>query len=213
MNRRDALVAMAGGAGALGSGRTWALPASLRLPSELANEVGNLPGLVSVGAREPTVMLYEFFDYNCPFCKQSGRDVRGLIKSDRRLAYGLVNYAVLGIPSIGATRVALAYAKEQAPTAYLAFHEKMLAMRGTVDGTRALELAVTLGADRAALLERANSDATTKAMTAHVRLGDSLGLRATPSYVALTEAFEGFLTVPEKKKIIANVRACEKAVC
>jgi protein-disulfide isomerase len=213
MNRRGALLLMAAGAGTLWSGGARALPDSLRLPSELANQVSALPGLVSVGARQPTVTLYEFFDYNCPFCKQSGRDVRGLITSDRRLAYGLVNYAVLGIPSIGATRVALAYAKSHEPATYLVFHEKMLGLRGTVDGTRALELAVTLGANRAALLEEANSDATTKAMTEHVRLGDSLGLRATPSYVALTEAFEGFLAVPEKKKIIANVRACEKAVC
>ncbi|KMO27624.1 DSBA oxidoreductase, partial [Methylobacterium tarhaniae] len=40
-----------------------------RLPGELASEIGRLRGVTWIGPREASVTLYEFFDYNCPWCR------------------------------------------------------------------------------------------------------------------------------------------------
>ena len=61
--------------------------------------------------------------------------------------------------TIAASRVELAVAKLGTPQQFYAFHRKIYALRGTVDGMRALEVAVSVGLDRkklAAALEKAD---------------------------------------------------------
>lgn len=212
MNRRGFLMVTAA-ALALPATRASALPEAQRVASELANAVADLPGIVMLGAKSPDVTLYEFFDYNCPYCKQSSKDVPALLKSDKNLAYGLVNFAVLGIGSIGATKVALAFRNGRSPKQYLAFHEKLFGLHGPVDGQRALGVAVSLGANKEDLTQLADSDAIGAAALSHVKLGDSLGFQATPSYLGQTEGFSGYIDLAEKRKLIGNFRTCEKSRC
>jgi protein-disulfide isomerase len=211
MRRRGFLLGMAGTV--LAGPALAAAPEFQRVASEIANTVADLPGIVRLGSKTPDATLYEFFDYNCPFCKRSAKDVRPLIKSDKHLAYVLVNYAVLGIPSIGATKVALAFAEKNTAQKYLSFHEKVFALHGPVDGMRALKVAASLGADAKALETRGDSPEIGNIALAAARLGESLGFQATPSYLVGTEGHGGFLDLAAKREVIANMRACEKANC
>lgn len=211
MDRRVFLLAGAGLA--LAGPALAAMPEGVRVASELANEVPDLPGLVKLGSRTPDVTLYEFFDYNCPYCKRSASHVRGIVKADRNLQYVLVNYAVLGVGSIQATKVALAFAKGRSPEAYLTFHEKLFALKGPVDGTRALGVAASLGADRNKLTALANDDGVGKEALAMAQLGNSLGFNATPSYLVGTEGFGGYIDTADKQRLVANFRKCERSTC
>jgi protein-disulfide isomerase len=190
-----------------------AVPEFQRVASEIANTVADLPGLVRLGSRDADVTLYEFFDYNCPYCKRSAKDVRPLLTGDKHLAYVLVNYAVLGIPSIGATKVALAYAEKHSPEKYLSLHEALFKLHGPVDGLRALGVAAKLGGDRKALEARGDSPEIGNIALAAARLGESLGFQATPSYLAGAEGHGGYLDLAVKRELIANLRQCEKANC
>ena len=210
--QRRAFLGLAGAAFVTGAGAAET-PEFSRLPAELANTISELPGLVLLGPKAPDVTVYEFFDYNCPYCKQSSRDVRALLAGDPGLGYGLVNFAVLGRASIEATRVALAFRADHDPAAYLTFHERLFALRGAVNGLRAVEVATGLGAKSDDLLEAANSDGVTAAMIAAVKLGDALGFGATPSYAAGVEGFSGSLAPEAKRRVIANLRACERTRC
>jgi protein-disulfide isomerase len=186
---------------------------TLRLPSELAALALQLPGRITLGAAKADVTLIEFFDYNCGFCKRAAADIRPLLRAEPQLRYVLVNYAVLGAASIEASRVALAFSLQQVPGGYLALHEKLFAMRGRVDAARAVAAAVELGADRARLIADADSDRVTDALVRASRLGEELGLVATPSFVAGREAVVGYLDIPQKRKAIANLRRCESLGC
>ncbi|MGL4241098.1 MAG: DsbA family protein [Beijerinckiaceae bacterium] len=185
----------------------------LRLPSELAAQTLALPGRITLGPANADVTLVEFFDYNCPFCKNAAADIRPLMKAEPKLRYVLVNYAVLGAASIEASRVALAHSMQRTPGGYLALHEGLFKLRGRVDAARAVQLAVELGADRQKLIADADSDRVTSALTDAAKLGDTLGLVATPSFVAGREAVIGYLDVPQKRKAIANLRRCESLGC
>lgn len=211
VSRRHVLLGL-GGAMLAGPARA-AVPEFQRLASEIANTATDLPGIVRLGGKSADVTLYEFFDYNCPYCKHSSKDVRPLIKGDKNLAYVLVNYAVLGIPSIGATKVALAYAEKHTPQQYLRLHEALFKLHGPVDGLRALGVAAKLGGDRKALETRGDSPEIGKIALAAARLGESLGFQATPSYLAGAEGHGGYLDLATKRELIANMRACEKANC
>jgi protein-disulfide isomerase len=192
------------------------LPASarvLRLPTELASQALQLPGRISLGDPRGDVTLVEFFDYNCPYCKNAAADIRPLLRSEPKLRYVLVNYAVLGAPSIEASRVALAFSIQRTPSGYQALHERLFQLRGRVDAARAVALAVELGADRARLVADADGDRVTDALVRSGRLGEELGLIATPSFVAGREAVVGYLDIPQKRKAIANLRRCESLGC
>ena len=211
LTRRNVLLGIGGAV--LARPALAAVPEFQRVASEIANSVADLPGRVRLGARDADVTLYEFFDYNCPYCKRSARDVRPLLKGDKHLAYVLVNYAVLGIPSIGATKVALAYAETHTARQYLSLHEALFKLHGPVDGMRALGVAAKLGANRKALEARGDSPEIGQIALAAARLGESLGFQATPSYLAGAEGHGGFLDIATKRALIANLRACEKANC
>jgi protein-disulfide isomerase len=209
LSRRSLLV----GTGALMLAPRAADARVLRLPTELAAQVLQLPGRITLGAANGDVTLVEFFDYNCGFCKRSATDIRPLLRSEPRLRYVLVNYAVLGAPSIEASRVALAFSMQQVAGGYLGLHEKLFQLRGRVDAARAVAVAVESGADRAKLIADADSDRVTDALLRSARLGEDLGLIATPAFVAGREAVVGYLDIPQKRKAVASVRRCESLGC
>jgi protein-disulfide isomerase len=182
------------------------------IPVELLSGLDRLNGRVNLGATNPDVTIVEFFDYNCGFCRRTARDVRPLITSEKGLRFVLVNYAVLGLPSVLATRVALAFSRQRA-NRYLDFHEAMFARAGTRDADMAIDVAVKLGADRKRLVEDADSDAVTEAMKAAATLGNSFDFNATPSFLVGRDAFSGALTLDQKRAATRAFRQCERATC
>jgi protein-disulfide isomerase len=184
-----------------------------RVPTEIANDVYTLPGRVTLGNPRGDVTMVEFFDYNCGFCKNSARDIRPLLQGDPNLKYLLINYAVLGEASIEAARVALAHSMQKTQGGYLALHEALFQLRGRVGAQRAVDVAVSMGAKADKLIADADSDRVTDALTRATRLGDGLGLEATPSFLAGGEAVVGYLDLAAKRKAIANLRRCDKLGC
>jgi len=204
---------LSAGAATLVASPALAAPEPQAVASEIANAITELPGVVMLGSASPDVTLYEFFDYNCPFCRRAAAELPALLKAEPEIGYGLVNFAVLGIASIGATKVALAFAEGRSAADYFKLHEGLFRLRGQVTGERAVSVAVSLGAKTQALLDRANSEEIGQRALAAVKLGDQIGLQATPSYLAGTETVAGYVSLDEKRRLIANFRSCEKLAC
>lgn len=178
-----------------------------RVPYELVQDALALNGAAFVGSRRPDVVIVEFFDYNCPFCRRSAQDMEMLLGTDENLGYVLVNYAILGAPSVEATRVALAFSGMYGHENYLAFHLRLFSGRGVINGQRALDAALELGADGNALIAFADSDAVTQAMKDAVTVGNALGLHATPSFLVGPWAFDGNMPLERKMRIVDDLRS------
>src|SRR5712672_3337402 len=90
-------------------GGTAALPQELQEISR-AGEKAILakPGLQITGARNPDLTIVEYFDYNCPFCKQVVPTFKQLLVEDKKLAIVYKDWPVLGESSVYAARCALA---------------------------------------------------------------------------------------------------------
>jgi protein-disulfide isomerase len=183
------------------------------VPNDLEADIAGLPGIAVVGNPHGDVTLVEFYDVNCPFCRAAAPDIAALVKADHDLKLVLVPFPVLGIPSIQATRVELALIGTVPAQTFYAFHRNLYAGRGVADGERALATAVALGFDRQKLVAAANTDATTEAMKAHVRLGDRLGLAATPAFVIKSTAIVGYPGPRSLAGIVSAVRRCDKITC
>jgi protein-disulfide isomerase len=170
-----------------------------------------LPGAVIAANPDGDVTLVEFYDLNCPYCRRASADVDALLKADRKLRLVLVPFPVLGIPSILAGRVEIAVSRSMKPQEFYRFHRALYAGRGVIDGQRALATASTLKLDQQKILDAANDDGITDIMKAHVRFADTLGLKATPSYLIQDIAIQGHPGRKSLKAVIDSVRKCGKA--
>jgi protein-disulfide isomerase len=187
-----------------------------RLPNhtiKLLGPIDGLPGVVVVGNTKGSETLVEFYDLNCPYCRLAASDIGDMLERDPQLRLVLVPFPVLGIPSIGASRVELAVAKLGTPKQFYAFHRKIYAQRGTTDGPRALEVARGLGLDPKKLLALADGDQITDTMKNLVSLGNALGLEATPSFLVGNLAILGYPGPHELAALVGAVATCGKAVC
>jgi protein-disulfide isomerase len=175
--------------------------------------IDRLPGVVTVGNPNGKTTLVEFYDLNCPYCRIASADIADMVDLDQNLKLVLVPFPVLGIPSIAASRVELAVAKIATPQQFYAFHRKIYAQRGTTDGVRALEVAKSIGLDVKKLTALGDSDDITETMKNHVRLGDSLGLAATPSFIIDGVAILGYPGRYRLQAIVDAASTCGKVVC
>jgi len=183
------------------------------LSVEQASQVARLPGIVNVGNPSGDVTLYQFYDLNCPFCREAAQDMDSLLLGDRMLQLVFVPYPVLSVQSIEGARVELAVREIATPRIFLELHRKIYVTRGMINGSRMLAAAGEMGLDQNRIVATANAQRITDIMQVHARLGSALGLVATPAYVVQGVAILGHPGLAPLQKVIASVRTCKAAVC
>jgi protein-disulfide isomerase len=181
--------------------------------AELEGRIEMLPGVVVAGNPNGKITLSEFYDLNCPYCRQASTDIDALLRANGELRLVLVPFPVLGVSSIQGTRVELAVARlAPAPTFYK-FHRLLDESRGVVDGNRALAAAKEVGLDPAKVLQIANDDALAQVMIAHVKLGDALSIQVTPGFVIKGVAINGYPGPKSLAAIVDAVQRCGAVIC
>ena len=161
----------------------------------------------------PPAILYEFFDYNCPWCKKSAGDLDKLVASDRDFSLRLVQNAMLSLGSVQAAKVAMAARALTGDKKAYVLHRAMLGHRGQIDGMSALDHARKLGLDAKALEEKADSEEIRKQLTLHTQTGRALGMDATPSFAMNGMGVGGWPGPKSIARMVKNVRACERISC
>jgi protein-disulfide isomerase len=187
--------------------------ANHRVPPGVEAQIEKLNDVVVAANPQGKITLNEFYDLNCPYCRKASADIDELVKSNPNLRLVLVPFPVLGIPSILAARVEYAVAKLATPQQFYKFHRLVYAGRGTVDDKRAFEAAQAVGLDMDKVRQIANAETFAKDMTAHVHLGDALGIQATPGLVVKGVTIVGYPGKESLTKVIASVQRCGAVVC
>ncbi|MCC0805453.1 disulfide bond formation protein DsbA [Methylobacterium sp. W2] len=214
------LVASSGAGEAQGYGQTFKVDnddgrpiANTRLPGEIVGEIPALKGVTYVGAREAEITLYEFFDYNCPYCRKAAADMVSLAASDAALQIGLVNNPILSPQSAQAAKVGLAIQRKLGSAAAWTLYQRLLAKPGKIDGTGALQVAATLGMSASEVETIADSDEVRLALKAQMRMAADLGLVATPSYVLGNTGLLGHPGAKSLARMIGAMRRCDQIAC
>jgi len=173
---------------------------------KIGRELFSSPRQVTLGDRTGDVILVEFFDYNCGYCKRALTDLLALMKSDPKLKVVLKEYPILGPDSVEVARVAVAVRMQDAGTRYLVFHRKLLEGRGHNDKARALAAAQEAGLDMARLERDMASEEVTKSLDESTRLGKALAINGTPGYVVGDRVIIGALGEQALKDSIIAAR-------
>ncbi|WP_372424136.1 DsbA family protein [Salinarimonas chemoclinalis] len=177
-----------------------------RIPSELAEHARTRPALVPVGDVGGDVIFVEFFDYNCPWCRASAGHLDALAAMPG-VSVLLASYPILSDASQEAAAIALGVLAHAGPEAYRAFHAALFSARGLKDGARALAVAEEAGLDVDAVGRAAALPGIAPALEDMIGVGRRLGLDATPATLVGPWAWEGYIDLATKRRIVADLRA------
>ena len=183
------------------------------LAPALLSQLALLPGAYAVGNPKGDVTLRQFYDLNCPYCREAAADIDQLLHSDKNLKLVFMPYAMLSVQSVQGALVEAAVAKMVTPERFVEFHRRLYAERGVIDGSRAVAVAQGMGLDTKKIIAVGETPATLAILKQNSDFGAAAKLVATPDYVINGVAILGHPGLKPLQKVIAAVRACGKVVC
>lgn len=155
------------------------------------------------GAKDADVVLVEFFDYNCSYCRASLTDLAKIVASDAKVKVVYRELPILSEESNLAARVSL-LAAEQGK--YMPFHKALYA-GGRVTKDSILAAAVAAGLDRKAAEGAINSNRYDPEIENNLKLAQALGASGTPTFVVGNKILNGAVGYDALKEAIAAVRS------
>jgi len=161
------------------------------------------PNAPVIGNPDGDVTIVEFFDYNCPYCKQAAPILKALMDGDNGIRLVYREWPILGEGSVFAARAALA-SREQGK--YAEFHQVLMDLPRVTE-TTTLSAAESIGLD----IEKLVRDMDAPEIDAHIALSmqltQELGFQGTPSFVIGNAVAPGLIPLDQLKVLVAQSRA------
>src|SRR5262245_37814443 len=149
------------------------------------------------------VVIVEFNDYQCPYCKRTHQAMKSVVGADGKVKIVYKDLPILGEASKIAALAALAAVKQGK---HLALHNALMEFNGKLDRDKIMEIAASTGLDRAQL-EKDMSDTNTKEFTErNLALATALGVRGTPAFVIGKQFVPGAIDAAALRQLIADAR-------
>ena len=163
-----------------------------------------------VGNPKGNVVMVEFMDYNCGWCKRSVGEVTQLLKTDKDIKVLFKEFPIFGPDSEYAAKAALA-ANRQGK--YWELHKALYAVEGHVNAAVVDDVATRLGVDLARMKKDMEDPVITKQIDNNHGLGQLLALTGTPAFIIDQSISPGYITLDEMKTTVAEVRAAGCKYC
>lgn len=149
------------------------------------------------GAPDGDVVLVEFFDYACGFCRKSNADVERLLREDPKLKVVWREWPVLGPDSEAASRASLAAARAGR---FKPFHDALFAAgKPSPDAVARARAGIGLNGD----LPAAEAD---RELARNYQLARNLEASGTPTFVVGDQIFQGAVGYEALRDAIREVR-------
>lgn len=156
-----------------------------------------------LGNPDGDITVVEFFDYNCPYCKQVAPEIEALIAADENVRLVYREWPILGEGSIFATKAALA-ARNQGK--YEEFHWALMALRGRAEEASVRAVARKLGLNMDQLLADMQASEIEDHIQVSMNLARLLGFNGTPSFVIGEALVPGLVPLDELERLVEAAR-------
>jgi protein-disulfide isomerase len=172
---------------------------------EAEKRIIDSPGVPLLGATSPDVVVVEYFDFNCPFCRKLAPSIRALLKTDPKVAVVYKDWPIFGGASVYAARCALA---AQWQGKYEKAHDALISaprlsqndqvdetlMHAGIDIGRIHRDLQQHGAEIEALLTRNSNEAR------------ALGIRGTPGILVGRQTISNIGDLADLQAAVSNAR-------
>jgi protein-disulfide isomerase len=149
------------------------------------------------------VTLVEFFDYNCPYCRQTVPVIAQAEAADPLLRVVYKEFPILGPGSMFAAKAALAAHKQEK---FIDFHRALYQIRGQVDEGKTLSAAAAAGLDVSRLKSDMQDPAIETMLSKNLALARLLGIDDTPGFVVGRKILSGFTQLNVLQAAIRDAR-------
>lgn len=143
------------------------------------------------GNPEGDLTVVEFIDYRCGVCRQAAADVMAAVEQDGNTRLILKEFPILGQESELASRFAIAVHQIAGDEAYLATHDALMEMRGSITADSLAALAARIGVEAEPVLNRMNTDPVTDVLRANRQLAEIMAIQGTPTFIIGDEMLRG----------------------
>jgi protein-disulfide isomerase len=134
----------------------------------------------TIGNPKGDVTLVEFFDFQCPHCKDMSPIVEGLVSNDNNLRVIYKPLPIFGGNSVFAAKAALAAVKQGK---YKEFHDALMGASNPLTKDKVLDAAKSVGLNVKQLKTDIGSVKVSEELDNNLRLAQKLGIAGTPAYV------------------------------
>ena len=155
----------------------------------------------SIGNEENKLIIVEFIDYNCGYCKKTLPIISKLMKNFKNIQIIFVDYPILSETSEIAARASLA-AHEQ--KAYFNYHSVLLNNSQSINENYIYKIALDLGLDVQKFKKDMESPKIKNIIINNIKLARSLKIRGTPTFIVKDQILPGAYEYHKLAKIILD---------
>ena len=154
-----------------------------------------------IGNIESKLIIIEFIDYNCGYCKKTLPIISKLMKDFNDIQIVFIDYPILSESSEIAARASLA-ANEQ--NAYFDYHTILLNNNKLIDEDFLYKIAKELSLDIKKFKKDISSEKIKKNIMKNINFANSLKVRGTPTFIIGEQILPGAYDYEKLKKIILD---------
>ncbi len=155
------------------------------------------------GNPDGNVTMVEFFDYNCPYCRQVAPVMLEAEAGDAQLRIVYKEFPILGPGSVFAAKAALAAHRQGK---YAVFHQALMQIKGKAGEATVLQAAAEFGLDVDRLKKDMDDPKVQAAIDRNVALARYLRINGTPGFVIGDQIQRGATDLATMKTLIAKAR-------
>ena len=165
----------------------------------------NNPNYPVMGNPNGTVVLAEFSDYQCGYCKRMYPVLKAAIKKHKDLKVIMLEFPILGEVSLHASRTALAAAKQGK---YAIIHDELMKHKGRLSKEKIDAIARDAKLDMNRLKSDMNSSEIQNTIQSAISLSRTLGVTGTPTFVGknIPKINSGLLSESGLDALISTIR-------
>ena len=155
--------------------------------------------LPRIGNMDSKLIIIEFVDYNCGYCKKTLSTISKLIKNFDNIQIVFIDYPILSESSEIAARASLA-ANEQ--NAYFEYHTILLNNKKSINNDILYKIAKELSLDIEKFKKDMSSEKIKNNIIKNIKFANSLKIRGTPTFIIGKQILPGAYDYEKLKKII-----------
>ena len=150
------------------------------------------------------VTIYEFFDYNCGYCKRVFGPIQEVLAEDDDIRVVIKEFPILSQSSLVAAQAAIATQKQGV---FPNYHVTMMTNPGAISMDTILAAARNAGADVDRLQRDMRSDETAAVINRTRMSAEQLKISGTPGLIIGSTIIPGAISGEELRRLIAEERA------
>ena len=158
------------------------------------------PGIFQKNAN---ITIYEFFDYNCGYCKSVLKVILETLAEDKKINFVFVEYPILSQESYIASIAALASTKQGL---YNDFHSSFMSLKGRISEEEIYNIAKKTGLNVEQLKIDMKNSKIKNQLLQNREIAKLLNLNGTPAFIIGDIIYPGALNKSNLKTMIKNFR-------